>query len=121
MAACHDRLSVTRVRDRLEARRAELTGLIANARASDEPVAPDKALGRLTRQDALQQQQMAAELMRRHEQELVRIQHALRAITEGTYGLCQRCREPIAAARLEAMPYAVLCVGCADRRPAPRR
>jgi len=121
MAASCDGPSPTAFRDRLEARRAELTRLIAHSRASDEPVSPDKSLGRLTRQDALQQQQMAAELTRRHEQELVRVQHALRAIAEGTYGLCQRCREPIAVARLDAMPYAVLCVGCAERRPSPGR
>ena len=42
------------------------------------------------------------------------IERALERIDDGTYGLCERCGEPIAAERLEALPYAVRCVGCAE-------
>jgi DnaK suppressor protein len=49
------------------------------------------------------------------------VQKALHAIDEGTYGICQRCEEPIAAARLHAMPHATLCVECAERQAAGRR
>lgn len=34
-------------------------------------------------------------------------------IREGTYGRCDACGQPIPAARLRAMPEAVLCVPCA--------
>jgi DnaK suppressor protein len=34
----------------------------------------------------------------------------------GTYGLCESCGEPIAEARLEAMPAARLCITCASKR-----
>lgn len=111
----------TEFRPRLEARRAELTRSIEEGRRADQPVSPDKAIGRLTRQDAIQQQQMAAELTRRHEQELLRVEYALRAIEAGTYGICQRCEEPIALARLDAMPYATLCVRCAERQSGTAR
>ena len=39
---------------------------------------------------------------------------ALRRIDAGSYGICERCRQPIAPARLEAMPEATRCVGCAS-------
>ena len=55
---------------------------------------------------------------------LARTERALAKLDEGTYGLCDACGEPIAPARLEAMPDSVLCVACAasERRvPAPRR
>jgi DnaK suppressor protein len=107
-------------RCRLEERRDELAALIAQGRLTDQPVSPDKAIGRLTRQDALQQQQMSAELNRRHEQELNRVQSAIQAIDAGTYGMCQRCGKPIAAARLNAMPYASQCVECAGRQTSER-
>jgi DnaK suppressor protein len=113
--------SLAGLRQRLQARGAELTALIAEGHRSDQPVSPDTAIGRLTRQDAMQQQQMAAELIRRHEQELIRVQKALQAIDEGTYGRCQRCGEPIAAARLNAMPHASHCVPCAERQSPGRR
>lgn len=35
---------------------------------------------------------------------------ALAKLDEGTYGTCDACGEPIPAARLEALPWAVLCV-----------
>ena len=38
---------------------------------------------------------------------------ALRRVAEGTYGLCERCGEPISEARLEAMPTARRCLECA--------
>lgn len=116
-----DAAALTELRRRLEERRLELRTLIEEWRRSDQPVSPDKAIGRLTRQDALQQQQMSAELARRYELELVRVQNALEALEQGTYGICQRCGEPIAAARLNAMPHATVCVLCADRATHGRR
>jgi RNA polymerase-binding protein DksA len=40
------------------------------------------------------------------------IDQALRRIKEGTYGLCESCKKPISAARLEAVPHARLCIQC---------
>ena len=40
------------------------------------------------------------------------IDHALRKIDEGTYGKCERCGREIPPERLEAVPYATLCVTC---------
>ena len=45
--------------------------------------------------------------------QLVRdIDAALARLDEGTYGTCTRCGQPIPEERLEAVPYAVLCVSC---------
>jgi DnaK suppressor protein len=41
---------------------------------------------------------------------LARIERALAKLDEGTYGSCDACGEPIAPARLQAMPDSVLCV-----------
>jgi DnaK suppressor protein len=37
---------------------------------------------------------------------------SLARLERGTYGLCEACRQPIPAARLEAMPNARMCVSC---------
>ena len=42
------------------------------------------------------------------------IQTALGRIDEGTYGTCSQCGGAIGDPRLEAMPHAVTCVGCAS-------
>lgn len=43
-----------------------------------------------------------------------RIDEALRKINGGTYGLCDRCGEPINIERLKAIPYATLCIDCQE-------
>ena len=43
---------------------------------------------------------------------LAEVEHALRKLDEGTYGLCDSCGQPIAPDRLEALPQASLCVNC---------
>jgi DnaK suppressor protein len=42
------------------------------------------------------------------------IQHALDKIGEGRYGDCERCGEPIAVERLEALPFARHCIACQE-------
>jgi DnaK suppressor protein len=44
---------------------------------------------------------------------------ALERIEQGCYGVCERCKGPIAPARLRVAPESVLCIACA--RAAPRR
>ena len=43
---------------------------------------------------------------------LADIDAALKRITEDTYGICTNCGEPIALERLEALPWATLCIDC---------
>ena len=40
------------------------------------------------------------------------IDAALAKIADGTYGVCERCGQPIPKPRLKALPYARLCVAC---------
>lgn len=46
------------------------------------------------------------------ESELASIETALQALKQGTYGLCERCGQPIPPERLEVRPGATLCVQC---------
>ena len=40
---------------------------------------------------------------------------ALHKIDEGTYGVCEECEDPIAPRRLDALPFAKLCVHCQQK------
>jgi DnaK suppressor protein len=50
---------------------------------------------------------------------LSHIDTALGRIEEGTFGTCENCSRPISPERLEAMPWATLCIDC--KRLAERR
>jgi DnaK suppressor protein len=45
-----------------------------------------------------------------------RIERALSKLSDGSYGLCDRCQRPIAPARLTAAPESALCIECAQLR-----
>jgi DnaK suppressor protein len=49
-------------------------------------------------------------------EQLAGVEHALQKFEEGTYGLCDNCGQPIAPARLEALPQANLCLECKARQ-----
>ena len=45
---------------------------------------------------------------------------AMTRIDEGSYGTCERCGKPIDAARLKALPHALLCMDCKRREERAR-
>jgi DnaK suppressor protein len=44
---------------------------------------------------------------------LAAVERAIEKLAEGTYGVCDRCGGAIPKERLEAIPWAALCVRCA--------
>ena len=46
------------------------------------------------------------------------IEEALRRIDDGTYGICRDCGEPIADARLSAIPWTRVCLTCKEKQKA---
>lgn len=102
---------------KLLARRAELDGLADTAAAAAATVELDQTrVGRLSRMDALQGQAMAQATQARRKAELGRIAAALERMDAGDYGDCTSCGEPIAEARLDIDPAAVICIACAEAR-----
>lgn len=91
----------------------ELETQMEQSREERAPVAVDGRMGRVSRADEMQVQQMAMEMGRRREQRISRVRTALERIKDGSYGVCGRCEKPISEARLSAMPEVVLCVRCA--------
>jgi len=81
---------------------------------------PDKRSDIVIQQspDALDQTQFAAErdlvvsLLNRDTEMSRRVQQALRRIDDGSYGVCLACEVRISVKRLQAVPWAELCLGC---------
>ena len=49
---------------------------------------------------------------------LADVERALEKLLDGTYGSCDSCGEPVGEERLEAIPWATLCISCARTRSA---
>ncbi|HLJ15622.1 MAG TPA: TraR/DksA C4-type zinc finger protein [Bryobacteraceae bacterium] len=58
---------------------------------------------------------MIAATLERERRTLNEIESALARIKEGEYGVCASCGVAIPKARLEALPWARVCVNCAER------
>lgn len=103
------------LRAEITARLAELEDLEEGTQAAARPVELDQQrTGRLSRMDAIQQQEMARAARARRQAEAARLRHALdRLETDEGYGYCEDCGEPIAPARLQLDPGARLCISCA--------
>lgn len=97
----------------------ELQSLEEESAVSREATAPvqldQSAVGRVSRVDAIQSQQVALVAKAHRERRIAAIHLALRRISNGSYGLCSRCKQPIQPARLEMDPAAATCIRCANR------
>jgi RNA polymerase-binding transcription factor len=67
------------------------------------------------------EQQRDLALRERNEQHLAQVEAALGRLDDGTFGTCASCGRPIAAERLEAIPWAALCIDCQRTAGAGRR
>jgi len=58
------------------------------------------------------QDEVNSQLAEVESRELASIENALERMREGTYGQCEVCGGKIPMARLDALPYATMCIGC---------
>ena len=104
---------VEQLRTLLLAKQLELQTQLTGAEAATKPVTLDQqSVGRVSRIDAIQQQQMAIANQQQAAQLLKSIEFALQRVDSGEYGYCLQCQEPVAFARLQAQPFANLCLDC---------
>lgn len=97
----------------LEDSKLEIENHLASGETATRPVTLDQqSVGRVSRIDAIQQQQMALASQEQALLMIKRVELALHRIDSGIYGYCLHCEEPIAFARLQAQPFASLCLVC---------
>jgi DnaK suppressor protein len=64
-------------------------------------------------------QEFTLGLIENEQETLKLIDEALGRVEDGTYGTCAECEQPIARARLEALPYTRYCIECARKLENP--
>ena len=87
---------------------------IVSYKERTQPVAPDVAIGRLTRMDAIGNKSINEAALREAQNTLAKLQRALKMIDRPGFGMCRECDEPIPLARLMIMPETDMCVECAE-------
>ena len=99
-----------RARERVAALEREFAGLAeaASAAGTDDEHDPEGATLAFERQHA-------ASLLAAAREQVAACDAALTRLAAGSYGVCERCGQPIGAGRLEARPAATTCIRCAGR------
>jgi DnaK suppressor protein len=92
------------IHQKLRSLRATLPAEVAQVRDAEEQSMEEFVVG------------MDFALMEMESGTLRKIDEALLRLERGAYGVCGDCEEPIAEARLQALPFAILCRGCQQNR-----
>ena len=100
-------------RSKLEGVLAEIEDYLSKSEDAAEAVSPDKSLGRLSRMEAMQDQQLVLEVRRRHKRKKADVLNAIARLEQDQYGNCMFCGNQISADRLDAFPEVQTCVNCA--------
>ena len=93
--------------------------LIESFTENSKPVSPDNAIGRLTRMEAINSQNISEASLNSAKGKLVKLEKALSKIDLAGFGVCVRCENPIPHGRIMLIPENVLCVSCAERNSTP--
>lgn len=80
-----------------------------------KPIAPDVAIGRISRMDAINNKSVNEATLRTAEAKLNKLEMALKKVDDPKFGICIRCGQTIPEGRLMIMPESTKCVNCAQR------
>ena len=78
-----------------------------------KPIAPENAIGRISRMDAINNKTVNEAALRTAEQKLTNLKIALSNINDIDFGLCFKCKQQIPTGRILLMPQSRFCVNCA--------
>jgi DnaK suppressor protein len=114
-------IDTNRFRETLLAERERVAAAIDNLR-NENPGSIEDETGEETHDQhladtatAMHDRELDHTLADNEEQLLASIDAALQRIEDGTYGVCVNCGNPISPERLEARPWADLCIDCAHK------
>ena len=78
-----------------------------------KPIAPENAIGRISRMDAINNKTINDAALKKAEQKLKNLRIALANINDTAFGLCFKCHNQIPLGRILLMPQTRYCVNCA--------
>ena len=87
--------------------------LIAEYKELTKPVAPDDAIGRISRMDAINNKSVTEASLRQAEEKLKNLERVLSRVGTSDFGICIKCGKPIPEGRIIYRPESLNCVDCA--------
>lgn len=89
---------------------------VADLEEMTKPIAPENAIGRISRMDAINNKSVNEASLRNAKEKLSQLEDALYKIeNDEDFGMCRSCGGPIQDGRLLLMPESPFCVPCARK------
>lgn len=79
-----------------------------------KPEAPDVAIGRVSRMDAINNRSVVEAALRQAESKLINLNRVFESLDHEDFGMCKRCHKEIPIQRVLIRPESLFCVQCAD-------
>ena len=79
-----------------------------------KPIAPENAIGRISRMDAINNKTINEAALLKAETKLKNLEYALSRVDDPEFGLCAKCKDKIPVQRIILMPQSRFCVRCAQ-------
>ena len=107
-----DKLNKEEIRIRILGEIEKTRQYIIDYKENTQPIAPENAIGRISRMDAINNKSVAEAALRKAEEKLFKLNDVLTKIDDENFGLCARCKQAIPLGRLLMMPQSLYCVQC---------
>ena len=110
----HIKMKTHEIREKLLSEISKTENQIEEYREMTKPIAPDVAIGRISRMDAINNKSVMEAALRQAEHKLQSLNQVLSRFGTKDFGLCRKCGNAIPIGRILIRPESLHCVNCAS-------
>lgn len=106
-------MDAAQIKERILAEITKTEKRIAEYKEMTQPIAPENAIGRLSRMDAINNKSVMEAGQRQAEEKLDKLKYVLTQVGKENFGICKKCSNQIPIGRILLRPESLYCVNCA--------
>lgn len=106
-------MDVQKIRDLFESEIVKTRKKVKQYEELSQPIAPDNAIGRVSRMDAINNKGVMDAALRKAKERLEGLKRNLGKLGTDEFGVCPKCKQEIAIERILLAPQSSFCVNCA--------
>lgn len=107
-----EELNKVEIRANIESEISKTEKQIEEYKELTRPVAPENAIGRISRMDAINNKSVTEAALRKAKDKLQKLRFALTKVDDDDFGICFKCKQVIPLGRILIMPQSRACVKC---------
>jgi DnaK suppressor protein len=101
------------IRQKIQREISKTEKLILEYAEQTKPIAPDCAIGRVSRMDAINNKSVTEASLRVAKEKLSNLERVFSLLGTRDFGLCLKCKKPIPVERILVRPESLYCIHCA--------